>query len=237
MSIVLDIECVPDQDAIVAGADWLAHAADKRSMTVQQYCQLCPPLVRVYCIGVMPDHTLPAMTMLYDVEYGAGDDHIELAGCAVSTVACASEQGLLMAFQALLSKKSVWTYGTSLITYNGRGYDFLVLWHRLRRYRLQCQAVEAALHERRWDRNNSIDMQDVVTFDGVGQRWPLAAYVLGHQLLFPKGDIDGALLLDALQAGRVDDVLRYNAGDVIATAQLYRHLLEMPKEDTNDGPF
>ena len=234
MAICLDIECTPDFSILeIPGAqEWLTAQAKKRDMNEAQYCQLCPPLAKVYCIGVNWDSAISASEIYYNVEFGAGEPAFNFestgrkslcpAPVMVTTTPCSDEREVLTQFANAMNK--AWDFGTSIVTYNGRGYDFLVLYHRMRRAKVECRAIEVALRERRWDHQNSDDLQDAVTFDGVGGRWPLAAYALGHRLHFSKEDIDGANLLPALQEGRVDDVLRYNAGDVECTRQLWLHL-------------
>lgn len=217
VTLVLDIECVPDSGVLAdpVSRAYLEVQAKKREWTVEQYCQLCPPLAQVYCVGFARD------AARVEVWYDAGDYGISAAS---PDGACNDEQHLLTIVAELFETEAP----EHLITYNGRGYDLLVLWHRMKRHGVTCPPIlTRALRERRWDHHYSIDLQDVVTFDGLGGRFPLATYALGHRLHFSKGeDVDGANLLAALQEGKVDEVLRYNAGDVECTRQLYLHLTQ-----------
>jgi hypothetical protein len=63
---------------------------------------------------------------------------------------------------------------------------------------------------------------DTVTFGGAAPRWPLAAYAIGYGFKSPKTDMNATQVWPAIQAGRLLDVVRYCAGDVLATAHLYR---------------
>jgi hypothetical protein len=232
--LVLDIESVPDSFVMSQPAEraWVEQAAAKREMTPEGYCQLCPPLAKPYCIGYLTDVAVPSITVLYDAsEHGiasesewtlnaTGRKSINCAPVPCSFVPMEDERELLVKFAEVIQANE----RGPLVTYNGRSYDLLVLWHRMKRANLKSPQIEGALRERRWDHNYSDDLQDVVTFDGVGGRWPMAAYALGHRLHFSKGEIDGANLLPALQAGKVDEVLAYNCGDVECTRQLWVHL-------------
>ena len=234
MSLAFDIESIPDDYVLSQPAEraWVEQAAAKREMTAEQYCQLCPPLAKPYCIGYCRDMAVPVIEVLYDAsDYGLADNTewtlnatgrklVNVAPVPCKFIPCSDERELLTKFaeQVALNTRG------PLITFNGRSYDLLVLWHRLRRAGMKSPGIEGALHEKRWDHNYSDDLQDVVTFNGVGGRWPMAAYALGHRLHFSKGEIDGANLLPALQAGKVDEVLAYNCGDVECTRQLWMHL-------------
>ena len=65
------------------------------------------------------------------------------------------------------------------------------------------------------------DLLDAVTFHGASGRWPLAAYAIGYGWPSPKHDLDGAQVWDAVQAGRIIDVVRHCANDVLATTHVY----------------
>jgi hypothetical protein len=65
---------------------------------------------------------------------------------------------------------------------------------------------------------------DTATFIGASPRWPLAAYAVGHGWPSPKSEMSGAQVWPAIQDGRLLDVVRYCAGDVLATTHVYRQL-------------
>ena len=83
-----------------------------------------------------------------------------------------------------------------------------------------------AARENRYNPVTHVDLMDVVTFNGAAPRWPLAAYAIGYGFKSPKHDMDGSEVWPAVQAGRILDVVRYCAGDVVATAHIYRRLHE-----------
>ena len=66
-----------------------------------------------------------------------------------------------------------------------------------------------------------LDLLDLVTFCGAAPRFPLAAYALGYGWRSPKEEMQGSEVGSAVQAGRLLDVVRYCAGDVLATSHVY----------------
>lgn len=53
-------------------------------------------------------------------------------------------------------------------------------------------------------------------------RWPMGAYAIGYGWRSPKAEMDGTKL--AVREGRILDVARHCAGDVLATTHVYLRL-------------
>jgi hypothetical protein len=83
---------------------------------------------------------------------------------------------------------------------------------------------EQAAREHRFNPQNT-SILDAVTFFGASSRWPMAAYAISYGHRSPKDDMDGSQVAPAVSNGRILDVVRYCAGDVVATTQIYQRLL------------
>lgn len=64
-----------------------------------------------------------------------------------------------------------------------------------------------------------VDLLDVVTFCGATARWPMGAYAIGYGWRSPKAEMDGTKV--AVREGRILDVVRHCAGDVLAFTYVY----------------
>ncbi len=227
-ALIFDIETIADLTPENRPA--VAKLAKGRDKTPEDYGGLCPPLARVVCIAAYElhsqqlyaffDDTLPGGPFPERVGVDAGDHEVD---CGL--VACAGEANLLARFGAHLD---VFLRGkdTRLVTYNGRGFDLPVLYHRSLALGVVPgrAAVERAARDPRFKPMLHIDLMDSVTFAGAAPRWPLAAYAIGYGFPSPKADLDGSQVGAAVQAGRIIDVVRYCAGDVMATTHVYRRI-------------
>jgi hypothetical protein len=233
-ALVFDIETIADLSP--ATRDAVAALAKGRDMTAEEYGGLCPPLARVACIawldvaaqrlGALFDVTLggDASLQFIEVEDGAGEARPALH-CELH--ACDGEAQLLQAFGQHLVRH-VAQPSAQLVTYNGRGFDLPVLVHRAVKHGVSegRDVLVRAARENRYNPLLHLDLMDVVTFAGAAPRWPMAAYAIGFGFKSPKHDMDGSQVWPAVQAGRLLDVVRYCAGDVLATAHVYRCLHE-----------
>jgi hypothetical protein len=227
MALVFDIETVADLTA--ANRDAVTALAGGRDMTPDHYGALCPPLARVACIawydtaksqlGALFDAQLLGATAPVGVDVDYGDS--KCFPCPLQ--ACADEAALLSAFGSRIESAASQPDG-QLVTFNGRGFDLAVLLHRSVRHGIGSgrAILLKALNENRYRPLLHLDLMDVLTFFGATARWPLAAYALGYGLPSPKSEMDGSQVGPAVAAGRILDVVRYCARDVLATAEIYR---------------
>jgi hypothetical protein len=233
-ALVFDIETIADLTA--ENRDAIAALATPRDMTPEAYAGLCPPLARVACVawcdvaaqrvGAFFDATLlrGAAPASIQIDGGSGTPQPPLE-CALH--ACTDEAHLLRAFGCLV-EEHLRAAGGQLVTYNGRGFDLPVLIHRSIKHRVSegRELLIKAATENRYRPMLHLDLMEVVTFSGVSARWPLAAYAIGYGFASPKSTMDGSQVWSAVQAGRIIDVARYCAGDVLATAHVHRVLQE-----------
>lgn len=225
--LVFDIETVADltpenRDAVT----WLAQGRDT---TPEDYGSLCPPLARVVCIGWL-DLNAQRLGALFDATVGAGayppsidvpTHGTETRPCVIE--GCGGEAEILRHFGRMV-EQHLRQPKAQLVTYNGRGFDLPVLIHRSLKHRVtegRELLIKAAM-ENRYRPLVHVDLLDTVTFCGAAGRFPLAAYALGYGWRSPKQDMHGAQVSPAVQQGRIIDVARYCAGDVLATAHVYQ---------------
>lgn len=227
--LVFDIETVADIDD--DNRALVASMAAGREMSAEEYAAFCPPLARVVCIAWF-DLSGGTLEALYDTTLPGGGSSVAISvrdgdGLALP-VAHSGREGeanLLRAFGNVIARH----FGkpnASLVTYSGRNFDLPVLIHRSVKY----DVVEGralllkAVRENRYQQRLHVDLLDTVTFFGASPRWPLAAYVVGYGHPSPKEGMDGSQVGAAVAQGRILEVVRYCAGDVVATAQIYRRL-------------
>ncbi len=234
-ALVFDIETIADLTS--ENREAVAALATGRHMAPEQYGGLCPPLARVVCIAWF-DVATQALGACLDATLGGGDplQRIEVedgtgdaTGLPCEMVRCDGEAQVLRYFGALVEQHCRQTHGL-LVTYNGRGFDLPVLVHRSIRHRVTegRELLTQAAMENRYHPSLHLDLMDVVTFYGAASRWPMAAYAVGYGFRSPKTEIDGSQVWDAVQAGRIVDVARYCAGDVLATAHIYQCVQGQP---------
>jgi DNA polymerase elongation subunit (family B) len=233
--LVFDIETIADLTPVTHDA--VAALAQGRDMTPEHFGSLCPPLARVVCIawfdlatqglGAVFDATFQAGTSQesIDVEDACGAERPPLR-CALQV--CTGEAQVLSAFGQRLVRHCAQT-NPQLVTYNGRGFDLPVLVHRALKHGVAegRDLLVKAARDNRYNPLLHVDLMDAVTFGGAAPRWPLAAYAIGFGFKSPKRDMDGSTVWPAVQAGRILDVVRYCAGDVLATAHVYRSVVDL----------
>jgi hypothetical protein len=229
--LIFDVETIADVTEDNRAA--IASFAKGREMEPEEYATFCPPLARVVCIAWL-DVTSNTLGALYDsclpgsvgtVSMNADD------GSAVplqfECTGCPGEPELLRAFGNLVSKHFQKPQAL-LVTYSGRNFDLPVLIHRSVKHGVSegRSIFNKAVREHRFNPQKHVDLLDAVTFFGASSRWPMAAYAIGYGHRSPKDDMDGSQVGGAVAGGRILDVARYCAGDVIATAQIYRRLAD-----------
>jgi hypothetical protein len=236
-ALVFDIETIADLTP--DNRDAIAALAKERNVTPEEYGALCPPLARVVCIAWFDlaaqklaagfDATLcrdePPRSVAVDNGSGAARTVVD---CDVQ--ACTGEAQLLAEFGKVV-ERHLQQANSRLVTFNGRGFDLPVLVHRSIKHRVTQgrELLSTAATENRYRPLLHLDLMDVVTFSGASPRWPMAAYAIGYGFRSPKNDLSGSQVSAAVQAGRIVDVVRYCAGDVIATAHIYQRLEAVPR--------
>lgn len=133
-----------------------------------------------------------------------------------------SEASLLSEFHHALDSeiKTSAIFNTCVIGHNVAGFDLRFLSQRsiINGVRPHAVIVRAA-QAKPWESEKVFDT--MVQWAGVGGRISLDKLCKALGIKTPKGDITGATVWDAIQAGRIDDVARYCAGDVDATRQAH----------------
>jgi|JRYF01.1.fsa_nt_gb hypothetical protein len=221
-ALVFDIETIGDVDT--ANRDAIAALIRNEGATPEHYAALCPPLARVACVAWYETATTE-LTAIYDASLGSTAEtvsgHVEGSPCTLK--AAGNEADLLRVFGAVLEAHAG-RPNPLLVTFNGRGFDLPVLLHRGVKHGVSRgrSVLRAALSDNRYTPARHLDLLDALTFQGATRRYPLAAYVLGYGLPSPKENMAGAGVGAAVAAGRIKDVARYCAGDVVATLRVYR---------------
>jgi hypothetical protein len=229
--LIFDVETIADITDENRGL--IESLAKGRDQSAPEYAAFCPPLARVVCIawldlasatlGAMYDETLPGSggTLAMSIDDGSGGER------SFTCTSCPGEAGVLRQFGALVAGH-LQRSQSSLVTYSGRNFDLPVLIHRSIKHGVsEGRALLAkAARENRFNPQRHFDLLDVVTFFGASSRWPMATYAVGYGHRSPKEDMDGSQVGAAVANGRILDVVRYCAGDVMATMQIYRRLVD-----------
>jgi len=230
-ALVFDVETIADLSP--ESHDAVAALAKGRDMTPEAYGGLCPPLARVVCLvwfdvarqtlGALFDGTLGGDPAPPSIPMAVGGTPPMPASCDL--VRCDGEADLLRRFGRVV-EQHLGQANAQLVTYNGRGFDLPVLIHRSVKHRITegRDLLSKAVGENRYRPVMHVDLLDAVTFFGAAPRFPMAAYAIGYGWPSPKQDMDGSQVWGAVQAGRILDVVRYCAGDVLATAHVYLRL-------------
>jgi len=228
--LVFDIETIAD--ITDDNRDTIASFAKGREVTAEEYAAFCPPLARVVCVawfdlevqvfGAFYDSTLPGSGGTVDMSIDDGSPGSRHFTCT----ACAGESEVLRQFGSLVTRHFQKSHA-ALVTYSGRGFDLPVLIHRAIKHGVSegVALLNKAARENRFNPQRHFDLLDAVTFFGASSRWPMAAYAIGYGHRSPKDDMDGSQVGAAVGNGRILDVVRYCAGDVVATTQIYQRLV------------
>jgi 3'-5' exonuclease len=111
---------------------------------------------------------------------------------------------------------------STLVTFNGRGYDGPVLMIRSAQLGV---APSRQLVPNRYAVGDHCDVADVLTFHGATRdHYKLDYWCRRFDIESPKGSIDGSQVGRAYRDGRIEDIGEYCLRDVRATAELYKKL-------------
>lgn len=228
-AVVFDIETVGAVNDENRAA--IEPLAKKRQQNPEEYTGLCPPLARVACIAWY-DTGSQSGAAAYDASLAppeaATTTSLEIPSLVAGNealncplTACPSERDLIDTFARVVDEHLA-NGKTCVVSYNGRNFDLPVLIHRgIVSGANRIATFLKLVRENRYNAVQHIDLLEVVTFNGVAGRWPLAAYVIGYGARSPKDEMDGAQVGEAVRGGRIIDVVRYCANDVLATSLLY----------------
>ena len=224
--LVFDIETMADLTP--DNRDAIAALAAQRELSPEDYGSLCPPLARVVCIGWY-DVAAQKLAVLFDASLCAAQwpASVPIEGAPGDARTChlqeCQHEGELLTRFGHLVRQHVARPNPQLVTFNGRGFDLPVLVHRAIKHRITegRELLLKAAMESRFRPLLHLDLLDAVTFCGAASRWPMAAYAVGYGWRSPKQEMEGAAVGPAIREGRMLDVVRYCAGDVLATTHVY----------------
>jgi DNA polymerase elongation subunit (family B) len=116
------------------------------------------------------------------------------------------------------------------ITFNGRGFDipYIIARSGVNRVHVTRDLMSNRYNNRSWGGTVHLDLLDQLGYYGAVRRTGgLQLWTQALGIESPKGgDISGKDVGKAFQDGRALDIARYNAKDLIATAELYRRWKE-----------
>jgi len=111
----------------------------------------------------------------------------------------------------------------TVVGHNVASFDLRFMVQRSIVNRVRPHGVIArAAQAKPWESDKVFDT--MVQWAGVGNRISLDKLCKALGIQSPKGDITGATVWDAVQAGRIAEVADYCAGDVVATREVHRRL-------------
>lgn len=165
---------------------------------------------------------------LYDLEREQGvvyytntDEGVKDIADGKFTYKARSEEELLREFW--IGAKHYDTF----VTFNGRRFDAPFLFHRSAAHDISPtkNLLEGRYpHQQKTTRH--VDLQDELTFFGAMDRRPsLHLFCRAYGIETPKDEFGGDEVARLFQQGEFLKIARYNAKDVIATAQLYKKWL------------
>lgn len=114
-----------------------------------------------------------------------------------------------------------------VITFNGRGFDLPVALFRSAKYKIFPSRRD--LWGYRYSAYPHCDLLDQLTSYGATRKFPLDAYCKTFGIASPKTDVSGADVDRLFKEGEYKKIEEYNAGDLRATAELFRrwqHFIE-----------
>jgi hypothetical protein len=115
------------------------------------------------------------------------------------------------------------TNAARVVTYNGRQFDgpFLML-----RSAILGVAPTMNLAGYRYSMNPHCDLQEVLTFHGASRPvYSLDYWCRRFGIMSPKeAGLDGSLVQEYYDSGRIQEIVEYCTRDVVATAELYQKL-------------
>lgn len=111
-----------------------------------------------------------------------------------------------------------------IITFNGRGFDIPVLFHRCMHYGIQFPFMFTKDFEYRYGWGDHFDIADKISGHGAAPRVKLD--YLAQSIGLPgKLEIDGSKVFELAEKGEYDTINAYGQCDVIETAYIFIRLL------------
>ena len=131
--------------------------------------------------------------------------------------------------------KRMYNKRVPLVSFNGIGFDFPVMWHRAI---IQDVPIDKIMYDRLTPRYGGKFHYDLL---GILAGWTLDK-MKGHKLEFflqrykigSKGDMDGSQVFEAWQLGEYDRIQKYCEADVLQTAELFARVEPWIKIDIQD---
>ena len=133
------------------------------------------------------------------------------------------ERTLLENFACCLTSDIEHKDFVTVVGHNVASFDLRFLMHRyivngIRPHSVISRAAQA----KPWESDKVFDT--MVQWAGVGNRIKLDKLCKALDVPTPKGDIDGSMVWDFVNAGRIDEVATYCKKDVEATRQVYKRM-------------
>lgn len=133
----------------------------------------------------------------------------------IGVTASDDERGLITAMSDWLAQQ-----GGTIVTFNGRGFDIPVLMLRSLRHGLNHQFITPG-HRRRYDEDNHLDLMAAFTEYGAngraGYSLEMMSVVMG---LGRKSDMDGSMVAQLYNEGKIEHIKRHCMQDIARTAFL-----------------
>jgi DNA polymerase elongation subunit (family B) len=223
--VILDIETV--------GADWNSlpqstqeyllkyQETEKEEERTRGSLAFWAPTAKIIVIGLFNPDTKKAMILAEGPAGTLSED--DRFGDIISSTFYGDEADLLTKFWNLIPRYSQY------ITYNGRRFDCPFLMHRS----LILGLIPSRnLDTPRYQLSPHLDLLDVLTFFGASRKFTLQFWCQTLGIEDPKAEFGGGSQVQtAYQEGRMNDIIRYNLADLVATARLYQtvdnHLLSI----------
>ncbi len=221
-SLVFDIETVPgselrQQPATIAQA--VAKHAERNDSDEGKVMSLSPWLGRVISIAVgdadAEDGTHPTvMVVPPEPRTGPGGTAPQPTSYP-EWMRPMSEADLLRSFWWLAARAD------RVISFNGMGFDvpFLIGRSLVHQIPLTVDLLHAP-----WQREPHLDLYKLLAPGGRSGPSSLDVVCFALGLMSPKGVMDGSMVAPTYQRGDIELIAEYNAGDVLATAAIYRRV-------------
>ena len=211
-TLVFDVETIPiELDA--AAHEAVEQMAERREVTVQEYCSLSPPLAAVCSISMLRFETSQKAVYYLEEPF----DGATSRSIPDTTVRGFGDERSLLGEFFNRSRNT-----NRFVTFNGRGFDFPLLLNRALAHGISPpSSFLRAAFEYRYRPDAHIDLMEMFTLFGAGSRYPLSAYCIGQGVDSPKHYGSGGDVIKWVSAKDLDSLVRYSLADVEATSALY----------------
>ena len=112
-----------------------------------------------------------------------------------------------------------------VVTFNGRGFDIPVIFHRCMHYGIQFPYMFSKNFEYRYGWSDHLDLSDKICSHGAAPRVKLDYIAQSIGLPGKFGNMDGSKVFDLAEKGEYDIINAYGQCDVIQTAFILIRLL------------